>query len=233
MKSLVIGDIHGCYAELMALLDKVGLSTEDQIIALGDILDRGPDPEKVMDFFSQHPQASCLMGNHEHKHLLVNQGTIKPSISQKITRKQFSSQGYARLIQGIRQFPSSIEHETAIMVHGAVEPGIALAEQKQSVLLGTRNGEAYLKQTYDKPWYELYHRKKPIIAGHRDISGKGEIRIINDTVFFLDTGCCYGRRLSAILLPDFKTFQVNSRKNYWGIIKQQANQAKRRSPLEK
>ncbi|MCP3872756.1 MAG: hypothetical protein GY699_06320, partial [Desulfobacteraceae bacterium] len=222
MKTLVIGDIHGCYDELMALLDKAALGREDRIIALGDILDRGPDSAKVVDFFNLHAQASCLMGNHEHKHLLMNEGTIQPSISQQITSKHFSESEYRYLIHAIRQFPYCLDMETAVLVHGSFEPGISVAQQKQAVLLGTRNGEAYLKKTYDKPWYMLYDQKKPIIAGHRDVSGKGEVQVINDTVFFMDTGCCYGKTLSAVLLPDFKIFQVKSRKNYWGIIKQQA-----------
>lgn len=227
MKYLVIGDIHGCYRELMELLDKAALRSEDRIIALGDILDRGPDSAKVMDFFSSNNQTTCLMGNHEHKHILINDGTIPPSLSQKITYRQYTSADYGHLINTIRHFPYYIDMEAAVLIHGSFEPGIPVAEQKQAVLLGTRNGEAYLKKNYDNPWYELYDREKPIIAGHHDYSGKGEIQIINNKIFLIDTGCCYGKYLSAVLLPDFKIFQVKSRKNYWGIIKQQAIQEER------
>jgi hypothetical protein len=41
MKTLVIGDIHGCFAELQELLEAAGLLEGDAIIALGDIVDRG------------------------------------------------------------------------------------------------------------------------------------------------------------------------------------------------
>jgi len=44
MKRLIVGDIHGCYEEFASLLDKAGWSPGDEIIALGDIVDRGPDP---------------------------------------------------------------------------------------------------------------------------------------------------------------------------------------------
>lgn len=43
MQTLVIGDIHGCYAELRALLDKAGLTEADHIISIGDCVDRGPE----------------------------------------------------------------------------------------------------------------------------------------------------------------------------------------------
>ena len=51
MKTFVIGDIHGCFAELQDLLDKAGIAEGDHIIALGDIVDRGPDTPQVLEFF--------------------------------------------------------------------------------------------------------------------------------------------------------------------------------------
>lgn len=227
MKHLVIGDIHGCHEELMALLDMVGPTPEDRIITIGDMLDRGPDSEKVADFFRLNDQAAALMGNHEHKHILSHDDIIRPSLAQKITRRQFSATGYEDPIHWIRNFPVFLETEHAVLLHGFFEPGVPLGEQKKQVILGTRNGELYLKKNYDKPWYELCNPEKPIIAGHRDNSKRGEVMMVNDTVFFLDTGCCYGKKLSAILLPDFKIYQVKSRKNYWGIIKQQHAGGKR------
>mgnify|MGYP006212485299 CR=1 FL=1 len=49
MPSLVIGDIHGCYDELLALLDKAALGADDEIIAIGDMVDRGPKSAQVLD----------------------------------------------------------------------------------------------------------------------------------------------------------------------------------------
>lgn len=43
MQTLVIGDIHGCYIELQALLEKAGLNEGDSIISVGDFVDRGPE----------------------------------------------------------------------------------------------------------------------------------------------------------------------------------------------
>jgi len=70
MKRLIIGDIHGCYSEFQELLSKAGLSEEDEIIATGDIIDRGPDSPKLLNYFNNHPNAYSVMGNHEHKHIL-------------------------------------------------------------------------------------------------------------------------------------------------------------------
>uniref|UniRef100_UPI00286E8F8F metallophosphoesterase n=1 Tax=Chamaesiphon sp. VAR_69_metabat_338 TaxID=2964704 RepID=UPI00286E8F8F len=65
MRSIVIGDIHGCYNELLDLLAKVSISDTDRLISLGDIVDRGADSVKVYDFLKNRPNSIVLMGNHE------------------------------------------------------------------------------------------------------------------------------------------------------------------------
>ncbi len=59
LRRLIIGDIHGCYRELMELLDLAALADGDEIIAIGDIIDRGPASVQVLDFFRTHPIARC------------------------------------------------------------------------------------------------------------------------------------------------------------------------------
>jgi serine/threonine protein phosphatase 1 len=66
---LVIGDFHACFADLQELLAHAGLGDDDEIIAVGDILDRGPDNKAVLDFFRRRPRTLSVMGNHERKHL--------------------------------------------------------------------------------------------------------------------------------------------------------------------
>lgn len=82
MQTLVIGDIHGCYNELQALLAKAGLAAGDAMIALGDIVDRGPETPQVLDFFRQSANVRALMGNHERKHVRGARGEVKLSASQ-------------------------------------------------------------------------------------------------------------------------------------------------------
>ena len=67
MAQLIIGDIHGCYKEFRDLLDKAGLGDGDEIIAIGDLLDRGPKPRKIIKYFMNNPHALALQGNHERK----------------------------------------------------------------------------------------------------------------------------------------------------------------------
>ncbi len=50
-QTLIIGDVHGRFFELKALLDKAGLAAGDSILAVGDIVDRSPETPQVLDFF--------------------------------------------------------------------------------------------------------------------------------------------------------------------------------------
>jgi serine/threonine protein phosphatase 1 len=128
VQTLVIGDIHGCYVELQDLLEKAGLGEGDAIIAVGDVVDRGPETPQVLDFFRQAINARCLMGNHERKHVRAARHEVKLSISQQISRQQLGV-GYAAAVTWMGGLPLSIELSEAVIVHGYLEPGIAVAQQ--------------------------------------------------------------------------------------------------------
>jgi serine/threonine protein phosphatase 1 len=215
LRTLVIGDIHGCYRELMELIEKAAIAEGDRIIALGDILDRGPDSPAVLDFFQRSLAADSLMGNHERKHLTASRGKAKAALGQEMVREQFG-QEYNEVLRYIAGFPDYIEVPEAVLIHGLYEPGVPLKKQRSQILNGVMSGESYLRRLYDQPWYELYDGTKPIIAGHHDYSKDGKPTILEDRVFLIDTGCCYGKALTGLLLPDFKLISVKSKENYWG-----------------
>jgi len=215
MKMFVIGDIHGCSRELHDLLDKAGLSSEDEIIALGDILDRGPDSPGVFDFFMSHPNARSLMGNHERKHVRSFRGEVRPALSQRITRRQFGEERYPQVCAHLDGFPRFLDLPDATLVHAFFEPGLQLSAQRETVVVGTLSGDAYLKERFSQPWYELYDGDKPLIAGHHDYLATGQPFIYRDRVFCIDTGCCNGRALTGLMAPDFRIVSVPSRKDYW------------------
>jgi serine/threonine protein phosphatase 1 len=89
MQTLVIGDIHGCYHELQALLDNAGLADTDSIISIGDCVDRGPETPEVLRFFKEHATAQLIMGNHERKHIRASRHEVKLACSQQISKIQF------------------------------------------------------------------------------------------------------------------------------------------------
>ncbi len=218
MRRLVVGDIHGCYREFMELLDRAALAAADEIIALGDIIDRGPEPMLVLDFFRHNPQARSLMGNHERKHIRAAAGETRPALSQKVTRFE-SGVAYQEAVNYLMSFPYVLDLDEATLVHGFLEPGVALERQLEMVVSGTKSGEVYLKEQYEKPWYELITGDKPVIVGHLDYLQTGEPFVYKEYLYAIDTGCYAGRRLTAVLLPDFKIISVPARKDYWQAMK--------------
>jgi serine/threonine protein phosphatase 1 len=68
MRTLAIGDIHGCYTALTTLANFVPFSTDDQIVTLGDYLNRGPNSKGVLDWliaWQARGRLLPLRGNHE------------------------------------------------------------------------------------------------------------------------------------------------------------------------
>ncbi|MCA9079698.1 MAG: serine/threonine protein phosphatase [Planctomycetaceae bacterium] len=68
MRVLAIGDVHGCLDALETLADYVGFGSDDQLIMLGDYVDRGPDSKEVVDWVIERTlDGNCipLLGNHE------------------------------------------------------------------------------------------------------------------------------------------------------------------------
>jgi hypothetical protein len=220
MKTLVIGDIHGCYAELRELLALAGLTPDDLIIALGDIVDRGPETPEVLEFFRSQPHTSSLMGNHERKHIRATLGELQPALSQRISRAQLGEK-YPDAVAWMGTLPLFVERAGAILVHGYLEPGIALQAQREQVLCGTIGGERYLGANYDRPWYELWDGAKLVVVGHLDYLRTGLPFVYRDRVFGLDTGCAHGGRLTGLLLPDFRFVSVPSRGDHWSELRRQ------------
>jgi serine/threonine protein phosphatase 1 len=219
MKTLVIGDIHGCYREMMALIEKADPGPDDEIIALGDIADRGPGAKQVVGYLNSQKHARSLLGNHELKHIRAFRGEIKAGLSQRIVRKELREKMYSDFCKLLENFPAYIELKEAYLVHGLWEPGLTIQEQDPNLLAGVMSKEIYLRDKYKKPWYELYDGVKPIIVGHNHYRGDGRPLIIKDKVYAIDTGCCHGYYLTGIILPDFKIISVKAAGNYWRMMK--------------
>src|SRR5262245_4865435 len=65
MATWVVGDVHGCAAELARLLGDLALARGDRVVLLGDLFHRGPDPAGVLALV-RASDARFVLGNHEH-----------------------------------------------------------------------------------------------------------------------------------------------------------------------
>ena len=65
MATYVTSDIHGEYDLFIRLLEKIQLKDDDTLYVLGDVVDRGPHPIKILLKLMEMPNVLCLVGNHE------------------------------------------------------------------------------------------------------------------------------------------------------------------------
>lgn len=215
--TLIIGDIHGCYDELQALLDKSGIGDDEDIIALGDLFDKGSQPLEVLDFFTTHPSAYSIRGNQDHKHLLAQANNKPPALEQLITRWQLNER-YTAAVNYIESLPLYMELDDAILVHGYYDPTSPLHEQREDVLLGLEKGRKYLKKQLDDVWFMMVNQEKPLIVGHKDYSMVQKPFIIEGRFYAIDTQCVVGGTLTGIHLPQWELISVPTKQNYWASI---------------
>jgi serine/threonine protein phosphatase 1 len=216
---LIVGDVHGCFEELRELCDVAALGESDVLISVGDLVDRGPEPVETVRFFRERPGSVVLMGNHERKHV---RGVL--SYAQEITREQFRAQGgdaaYHEAVQWMRGLPYFFENEHVRVVHAAMVPGTPLSAQREDVLAGTTSGSRALAELMgpsERHWHQLYEDPKPVVFGHHVVGPEALVR--EGKVYGLDTGACHGMRLTALSVPDFRTYSVASRGDHWRKVK--------------
>ena len=82
----VIGDIQGCYKEFKALLKLIDPKKENKVFCVGDLVNRGPDSEKVVDFILENNIKSVL-GNHDLHMLAILIGAKKHNKKKETLQK--------------------------------------------------------------------------------------------------------------------------------------------------
>ncbi len=206
---VVIGDVHGCRAQLDHLMDVIGPSPDDIIVPAGDMVDRGPDSPGCVEFAKRKKP---VMGNHEYKHVRYRQGILKQlSPSQIGARQQYFDRGldYDADVDFMETLPFYREFPEAVVVHAGLVYDIPLEQQDKRVLVGGMSMQHIcgIDPTTGYPYWCAQYPKtaKPVLFGHLSIQPKIPRQ---ENLFPLDTGCCHGGLLTAVTLPDFKTYQV-------------------------
>lgn len=210
--TLIIGDIHGCYAELLDLLDAAGIGDDDLVVSVGDLVDRGPAPGEVVEFFRRRKNSVVIVGNHERKHI---RGVL--SYSQQVAKLQMGEH-YDEHVQWLATLPYYWERDDVRVVHWGLYPGVPLSEVPEDVLAGTASGDTKLKERFgEKPWYDFYEDDKPVVFGHSVVGS--EPLVLRDRIFGIDTGACHGMRLTGLLLPEMRLVSVPARMDHWAEVR--------------
>ena len=219
MGRYVIGDIHGCVVELRQLVQTLPLNTGDQVVFLGDYIDRGPDSREVVTFLvALRKQFSAvdfvfLKGNHEDMLLsylgmdgehgdmfLINGGKATLAsyglTEDKIAVREAIQAIPAEHIQFYQTLKSFHVMEGFLCVHAGVHPQKPLMEQSNEDLFWIRN--KFIYNSHSLPYTVLF--------GHTP----------QQTVLFdlpykvgLDTGLVYGNRLTCLEVDEKVLLQIS------------------------
>ena len=179
MRTLAIGDIHGCLQALKALFDFIQPSKEDTIITLGDYIDRGPNSKGVLDLLKKLKQTHnviSLKGNHEalledarnstaDYHSWFVNGGASTLYSFRTKRLQGIASSYWQFIENCKLYH---ETDTHIFVHAGLNPKIPLEEQEEETLLWQRfrNSQPHISGKTMICGHTPQENGKPLVLDH-------------------------------------------------------------------
>ena len=241
----LIGDVHGCFGELMALLRALGYDVSDapphashpagrKAIFVGDLVDRGPGIVPVLKLVMQMVQdgaALCVPGNHDMK------------LVRKLRGKDVQiTHGLAESLEQLAQEPPEFSAQVANFLDGLVSHyvlddgklAVAHAGMKAEMqgrgsgtvrdfaLYGETTGET---DEFGLPvrlnWATDYRGSAAVVYGHTPVP---QPEWLNNTIN-IDTGCVFGGRLTALRYPERELVSVPAARVYAEPVRPLANAA--------
>lgn len=235
LSTYVISDLHGNLEAYHRMLKKINFQKDDVLYILGDVLDRGPNPIKLLLEIMAMPNVTCLLGNHELMALdclefLVQEITDMSieAIDEKILNnlltwqyngskstidefRKLNREMQQAVIEFIKEFPIYEEITVAgkdyLLVHagGGYHPGKDIEEYTLKELV------------WDRAEYSIqYYPDVYLVTGHtptqeiKDNPRPGYIYQANNHIA-IDCGCCFPKgRLGCLRLDDMKEFYVET-----------------------
>src|SRR5215813_11974262 len=128
-RTIVVGDIHGCFDELQELLDKIVLEKADRVVSVGDLITKGPKSREVLQLFMSDDRFSTVIGNHDLTlRRKWNGEDIVLKSSQKDTHKELKDE--KDLFLGfLNALPFVIDLDSHLVVHAGIRPNVELYSQ--------------------------------------------------------------------------------------------------------
>jgi hypothetical protein len=209
-RTIVVGDIHGCYDELELLLDKVVLQDDDRVVSVGDLVTKGEKHRAVLDRFIRDARFSAVLGNQDRALVRYWQGDeIKLKPAQRAALEQLDSDR-AKYATYLSNLPLMLDLGSHLVVHAGVRPGVAFESQSVEDLTELRTLGEDRTDREGLPWYDVYDGEKTVLFGHwpAPVPRRGP-RAIG-----LDTGCVYGFQLTAFVIEENEFVSVQALKSY-------------------
>ena len=207
-KIFVVGDIHGCFDKLCALMDKIPINfTQDQLIFIGDYIDRGSSSLEVVEYLidlkKRWPATIFLKGNHEdmlEKYLdgsdrftyLLNGGqrTLDAYLNRPNNPGEYPvPPAHLEFFKSLHRYYQTDDY---IFVHAGLRKKVTLESQKTIDLFWIR----------DEFIYSEFDFGKRVIFGHTPFKEP----LVHTNKIGIDTGAVYGNRLTCVQLPEIIFF---------------------------
>lgn len=236
----IIGDVHGCYDELVSLLGTLGYVETSlnggvtwlhpagrRAVFLGDLVDRGPGIVQVLRLVMsmvESGSALCVPGNHEMKlGRKIDGKNVNVTHGLAETLAQFDAlpdQERSTFISDARQFIDKLvshywlDDGKLVVAHAGLRAemqGRGSREVREFALYGETTGET---DEFGLPvrydWAKEYRGSAIVAYGHTPVP---QVEWVNKTVC-LDTGCVYGGSLTAMRYPELDFVSVPALKTY-------------------
>jgi hypothetical protein len=209
-RTIVVGDIHGCYDELMALTEKVELQDDDRVIAVGDLITKGPKSREVLELFISDKRFTSVIGNHDLTlRRRWNGEDVEFKHAQKATNKELKAHR-DKFLSYLNSLPFLIELENHLVVHAGIRPQVALHSQTTGDLTRMRTLGPDRESDEGTPWYLVYQGEKTVLFGHWPAPEPRR----GPKAIGLDTGCVYGHNLTAYIIETDEFVSVRAQKAY-------------------
>lgn len=223
-----IGDVHGCFDQLKSLFDEIEKDIRSRppkptfVVMLGDIIDRGPDSRRVIEFLRNYSSdlatLKCLSGNHEaalvegvrrNRSMLskwIAHGGLQCAMSYGALPSELIDKSDAEIetvllqtipeehIRFLESFGDTIRFGDYLLVHAGLRPGVPLQQQSREDLHWIR--EEFLEVEYDHGFI--------IVHGHSIVPEPA----IGLTKISIDTGAYAGGELTALGMEDEELWSV-------------------------
>jgi protein phosphatase len=239
----LIGDVHGCRAELEELLTGLGYVLERDALGrpvgaahpagrtallLGDLVDRGPDTPGVLRLVMGMVRAGtalCVPGNHENKLIRAMRGrrvTVSHGLAESL--EQLAAEPEEFRAEALAFMDGLVSHLVLdggrlVVAHAGLKEdyhGRASGRVRSFALYGDTTGETDeygLPVRY--PWANDYRGSAMVVYGHTPVV---EPEWVNNTLC-VDTGCVFGGRLTALRYPEKELVSVPAHQVWYAPVR--------------
>ena len=228
----IIGDVHGCYDELIKLLADLGYINNGETwvhpegrkaVFAGDLVDRGPKTPEVLKLVMSMTgtgNAYCVPGNHDIKLMRWLSGRnvqAKHGLQESIDQLNFETQEFRNQVK--KFLDGLISHYVfddgkLVVAHAGLKEsmqGRGSGAVREFCLYGDTTGEI---DEFGLPvrlnWAAEYKGRAMVVYGHTPVP---EAQWLNNTID-IDTGCVFGGSLTALRYPERELVAVKAAQVY-------------------